>query len=107
MVPGRHDLLSNRGATATQISRAREAICAYHNAGGCNVSMSGRRLCERTSFIRPYKTLRSFHHLPTRNGYTALLNFSPRPRDSLGKSATAIEEFEAWFVLLKTITRTP
>lgn len=53
-----------------------------------------------------YKTLLTLRRLnsPTliRNGYAALLNyFSRGPRDSLGKSANAIEEFEAWFVWLK------
>ena len=53
-----------------------------------------------------YKTLLALRRLnsPTliRNGYAALLNyFSRGPRDSLGKSANAIEEFEAWFVWLK------
>ncbi|KAF2095819.1 hypothetical protein NA57DRAFT_78597 [Rhizodiscina lignyota] len=38
----------------------------------------------------------------TRNGYAPLLNyFSRGPRDSLAKCASAIEEFEAWFVWLK------
>ncbi|KAH7413865.1 hypothetical protein DE146DRAFT_10333 [Phaeosphaeria sp. MPI-PUGE-AT-0046c] len=53
-----------------------------------------------------YKTLQSLRRLtsPTlvKNGYAALLNyFSRGPRDSLGKAANAIEEFEAWFVWLK------
>lgn len=53
-----------------------------------------------------YKTLLTLRRLnsPTliKNGYAALLNyFSRGPRDSLGKSANAIEEFEAWFVWLK------
>ncbi|KAK7189800.1 hypothetical protein PSPO01_04190 [Paraphaeosphaeria sporulosa] len=53
-----------------------------------------------------YKTLLALRRLNsptlTKNGYAALLNyFSRGPRDSLGKSANAIEEFEAWFVWLK------
>ncbi|KAF2816278.1 uncharacterized protein BDZ99DRAFT_542640 [Mytilinidion resinicola] len=53
-----------------------------------------------------YKTLQTLRKLSSpslvRNGYSALLNyFSRGPRDSLGKSASAIEEFEAWFVWLK------
>lgn len=63
----------------------------------------------RSDFVNAhlyYKTLQTLRKLSspslTRNGYTALLNyFSRGPRDSLGKSATAIEEFEAWFVWLK------
>lgn len=53
-----------------------------------------------------YRTLQTLRQLSSpslvRNGYAALLNyFSRGPRDSLGKSASAIEEFEAWFVWLK------
>ncbi|KAJ4293628.1 hypothetical protein N0V90_008912 [Kalmusia sp. IMI 367209] len=53
-----------------------------------------------------YKTLQTLRKLSSpsliKNGYAALLNyFSRGPRDSLGKSANAIEEFEAWFVWLK------
>ncbi len=53
-----------------------------------------------------YKTLQILRKLNSpsliKNGYAALLNyFSRGPRDSLGKSANAIEEFEAWFVWLK------
>ncbi|CAI6305127.1 unnamed protein product [Periconia digitata] len=53
-----------------------------------------------------FKTLQILQRLTspslTKNGYAALLNyFSRGPRDSLGKSANAIEEFEAWFVWLK------
>ncbi|KAH7067893.1 hypothetical protein FB567DRAFT_615477 [Paraphoma chrysanthemicola] len=63
----------------------------------------------RSDFVNAhlyYKTLQSLRRLtsPTlvRNGYAALLNyFSRGPRDSLGKAANAIEEFEAWFVWLK------
>lgn len=37
-----------------------------------------------------------------RNGYAALINiFSREPRDSISKSALAIEEYEAWLVWLK------
>lgn len=63
----------------------------------------------RSDFVnahRYYKTLQTLKKLNspslTKNGYAALLNyFSRGPRDSLGKSANAIEEFEAWFVWLK------
>jgi hypothetical protein len=63
----------------------------------------------RSDFVNAhlyYKTLQSLRRLtsPTlvKNGYSALLNyFSRGPRDSLGKAANAIEEFEAWFVWLK------
>jgi hypothetical protein len=63
----------------------------------------------RSDFVNAhlyYKTLLSLRRLtsPTlvKNGYAALLNyFSRGPRDSLGKAANAIEEFEAWFVWLK------
>jgi hypothetical protein len=63
----------------------------------------------RSDFVNAhlyYKTLVSLRRLtsPTlvKNGYAALLNyFSRGPRDSLGKAANAIEEFEAWFVWLK------
>lgn len=63
----------------------------------------------RSDFVNAhlyYKTLQSLRRLtsPTlvKNGYAALLNyFSRGPRDSLGKAANAIEEFEAWFVWLK------
>ncbi|KAI9829689.1 MAG: hypothetical protein M1819_006060 [Sarea resinae] len=53
-----------------------------------------------------WKTLQQLRRLSstslTRDGYAPLLNyFSRGPRDSLGKSASAIEEFEAWFVWLK------
>ncbi|KAF2651863.1 hypothetical protein K491DRAFT_75719 [Lophiostoma macrostomum CBS 122681] len=63
----------------------------------------------RSDFVNAhlyYKTLQSLRRLTSpslvKNGYAALLNyFSRGPRDSLGKSANAIEEFEAWFVWLK------
>jgi hypothetical protein len=63
----------------------------------------------RSDFVNAhlyYKTLQSLKRLTSpslvKNGYAALLNyFSRGPRDSLGKSANAIEEFEAWFVWLK------
>ncbi|KAF2646673.1 hypothetical protein P280DRAFT_16266 [Massarina eburnea CBS 473.64] len=63
----------------------------------------------RSDFVNAhlyYKTLQILRKLNSpsliRNGYAALLNyFSRGPRDSLGKSANAIEEFEAWFVWLK------
>ena len=63
----------------------------------------------RSDFVNAhlyYKTLQTLKKLTspslTKNGYAALLNyFSRGPRDSLGKSANAIEEFEAWFVWLK------
>ena len=63
----------------------------------------------RSDFVNAlmyHKTLASLRRLssPTlvKNGYAALLNyFSRGPRDSLSKSANAIEEFEAWFVWLK------
>ncbi|KAF2021231.1 hypothetical protein BU24DRAFT_404267 [Aaosphaeria arxii CBS 175.79] len=63
----------------------------------------------RSDFVNAhlyYKTLQTLRKLNspslTKNGYAALLNyFSRGPRDSLGKSANAIEEFEAWFVWLK------
>lgn len=63
----------------------------------------------RSDFVNAhlyYKTLQQLKKLQapslTRNGYSSLLNyFSRGPRDSLGKSASAIEEFEAWFVWLK------
>ncbi|KAF2113672.1 hypothetical protein BDV96DRAFT_647924 [Lophiotrema nucula] len=53
-----------------------------------------------------FKTLQTLKKLTSpslvKNGYAALLNYFARgPRDSLGKSANAIEEFEAWFVWLK------
>ncbi|KAI9765305.1 MAG: hypothetical protein M1840_007504 [Geoglossum simile] len=54
-----------------------------------------------------YKTLQQLHKLPSpslrSNGYGPLLNiFSRGSRDSISKSASAIEEFEAWFVWLTT-----
>jgi hypothetical protein len=63
----------------------------------------------RSDFVNAhlyFKTLQSLKRLNssslTKNGYAALLNyFSRGPRDSLWKSANAIEEFEAWFVWLK------
>lgn len=63
----------------------------------------------RSDFVNAhlyFKTLQTLKKLTspslTKNGYAALLNyFSRGPRDSLGKSANAIEEFEAWFVWLK------
>jgi hypothetical protein len=63
----------------------------------------------RSDFVNAhlyYKTLQTLKRLTTssltKNGYAALLNyFSRGPRDSLGKSTNAIEEFEAWFVWLK------
>jgi hypothetical protein len=63
----------------------------------------------RSDFVNAhlyYKTLQTLRKLNSpsliKNGYAALLNyFSRGPRDSLGKSANAIEEFEAWFVWLK------
>ncbi|KAF2455719.1 hypothetical protein BDY21DRAFT_307227 [Lineolata rhizophorae] len=63
----------------------------------------------RSDFVNAhlyFKTLQQLRRLSvpslTRNGYASLLNyFSRGPRDSLSKSATAIEEFEAWFVWLK------
>jgi len=63
----------------------------------------------RSDFVNAhmyYKTLQILRKLSSpsliKNGYAALLNyFSRGPRDSLGKSANAIEEFEAWFVWLK------
>jgi hypothetical protein len=63
----------------------------------------------RSDFVNAhlyYKTLLSLRRLTSpslkKNGYAALLHyFSRGPRDSLGKSANAIEEFEAWFVWLK------
>jgi hypothetical protein len=63
----------------------------------------------RSDFVNAhqyYKTLQTLKKLTSpsliKNGYAALLHyFSRGPRDSLGKSANAIEEFEAWFVWLK------
>jgi hypothetical protein len=63
----------------------------------------------RSDFVNAhlyFKTLQALKKLNSpslvKNGYAALLNyFSRGPRDSLGKSANAIEEFEAWFVWLK------
>ncbi|KAF2465145.1 uncharacterized protein BDR25DRAFT_91094 [Lindgomyces ingoldianus] len=63
----------------------------------------------RSDFVNAhlyYKTLQTLRKLTSpsliKNGYAALLNYFCRgPRDSLGKSASAIEEFEAWFVWLK------
>jgi hypothetical protein len=63
----------------------------------------------RSDFVNAhlyYKTLQILRKLNSpsliKNGYAALLNyFSRGPRDSLGRSANAIEEFEAWFVWLK------
>ncbi|KAF2179799.1 hypothetical protein K469DRAFT_296222 [Zopfia rhizophila CBS 207.26] len=63
----------------------------------------------RSDFVNAhlyYKTLQTLRKLSSpsliKNGYAALLNyFSRGPRNSLGKSASAIEEFEAWFVWLK------
>ncbi|KAF2743511.1 hypothetical protein M011DRAFT_496832 [Sporormia fimetaria CBS 119925] len=63
----------------------------------------------RSDFVNAhlyFKTLQTLKKLTspslTKNGYAALLHyFSRGPRDSLGKSANAIEEFEAWFVWLK------
>ncbi|KAF2871125.1 hypothetical protein BDV95DRAFT_595019 [Massariosphaeria phaeospora] len=63
----------------------------------------------RSDFVNAHlyhKTLQTLKRLSSpsliKNGYAALLNyFSRGPRDSLGKSANAIEEFEAWFVWLK------
>lgn len=63
----------------------------------------------RSDFVNAhlyYKTLQALRRLTSqslvKNGYAALLNyFSRGPRDSLGKAANAIEEFEAWFVWLK------
>ncbi|ORX96227.1 hypothetical protein BCR34DRAFT_184775 [Clohesyomyces aquaticus] len=63
----------------------------------------------RSDFVNAhlyYKTLQTLKRLSSpslkRDGYAALLNYFCRgPRDSLGKSASAIEEFEAWFVWLK------
>lgn len=63
----------------------------------------------RSDFVNAhlyFKTLQTLRKLNsptlTKNGYAALLNyFSRGPRDSLGKSTNAIEEFEAWFVWLK------
>ncbi|KAF2841144.1 hypothetical protein M501DRAFT_1013957 [Patellaria atrata CBS 101060] len=53
-----------------------------------------------------FKTLQQLRRLSspslTRNGYASLLNyFSRGPRESVRQSASAIEEFEAWFVWLK------
>jgi hypothetical protein len=53
-----------------------------------------------------YKTLEHLRRLSTasltRDGYAPLLHYFARgPRDSLGRSFSAIEEFEAWFVWLK------
>ncbi|KAF2269474.1 hypothetical protein CC78DRAFT_564740 [Lojkania enalia] len=63
----------------------------------------------RSDFVNAhlyYKTLQTLKKLTSpsliKNGYAALLNYFARgPRDSLGKSSNAIEEFEAWFVWLK------
>ncbi|KAH0559914.1 hypothetical protein GP486_003570 [Trichoglossum hirsutum] len=54
-----------------------------------------------------HKTLQQLQKLSSpslkSNGYGPLLNiFSRGSRDSIGKSASAIEEFEAWFVWLTT-----
>jgi hypothetical protein len=53
-----------------------------------------------------YKTLEHLRRLSTasltRDGYAPLLHYFARgPRDSLGRSFSATEEFEAWFVWLK------
>jgi len=53
-----------------------------------------------------HKTLDQLRRLSSltliRDGYAPLLNYFARgPRDSLGKSFSAIEEFEAWFAWLK------
>ncbi|KAF2090679.1 hypothetical protein K490DRAFT_34895 [Saccharata proteae CBS 121410] len=63
----------------------------------------------RSDFVNAhlyYKTLQQLRTLSlpslTKNGYAALLNYFGRgPRDTLAKSSSAIEEFEAWFVWLK------
>ncbi|KAH0545302.1 hypothetical protein FGG08_000601 [Glutinoglossum americanum] len=64
----------------------------------------------RSDFVSAHlyhKTLQQLHKLSSpslrSNGYGPLLNiFSRGSRDSIGKSASAIEEFEAWFVWLTT-----
>ncbi|KAF2140291.1 uncharacterized protein K452DRAFT_359929 [Aplosporella prunicola CBS 121167] len=63
----------------------------------------------RADFVNAHLYFKTLQHLrrlssPSliRNGYSALLNYFGRgPRDSLAKSSSAIEEFEAWFVWLK------
>lgn len=61
---------------------------------------------EFVSALQWYKTLEQLGklspHSLTRDGYAPLLNYFARgPRDSLAKSCSAIEEFEAWFAWLK------
>ncbi|CAG8956268.1 hypothetical protein HYFRA_00003648 [Hymenoscyphus fraxineus] len=53
-----------------------------------------------------WKTLNQLHQISSaslkRDGYASLLNiFSRGPRDSIRRSASAIEEYEAWVVWLK------
>lgn len=53
-----------------------------------------------------WKTLNQLHQLSSpslkRDGYASLLNiFSRGPRDSIRRSASAIEEYDAWLVWLK------
>ncbi|KAB2578110.1 uncharacterized protein LTHEOB_3782 [Lasiodiplodia theobromae] len=63
----------------------------------------------RSDFVNAhlyFKTLQQLRKIQsaslTRNGYAALLNYFGRgPRESVAKSSSAIEEFEAWFVWLK------
>lgn len=64
---------------------------------------------ERNQWVdaqRWHKTLANLKRLAakslTRNGFAALLNFFARgPREDVGKSFTALDEFDAWFAWLK------
>ena len=63
----------------------------------------------RNEFVNGHVWFKTLEHLRrlstpslTRDGYAPLLHYFARgPRDSLGRSFSAIEEFEAWFVWLK------
>ncbi|KZF20265.1 hypothetical protein L228DRAFT_240804 [Xylona heveae TC161] len=113
MIAGHHPALPER---SRPISQGRSASLSSRDGGRESPSVlltmleAATNQCRaRADFIAAHlywKTLQQLRRLPVpslkKNGYAALLNYISRgPRDSLGKSASAIEEFEAWFVWLK------
>jgi hypothetical protein len=106
-VPERHRQLHARSNSLRDLKQQ------HHEAPSVLLTMleaAMNQCISRSEFVSAhlyYKTLQQLQRLSSpslrSNGYGPLLNiFSRGSRDSISKSASAIEEFEAWFVWLTT-----
>ena len=95
-----------QGKAAEQHERPSVLITMLETASSqCNAR--GQYIAAHTYHSTLRQLIRLSSESLKRDGFGPLLNyFSRGPRDSLGKSASAIEEFEAWFVWLQAIPRT-